>query len=113
MVVVIVLVDRGSSYIIIGSRDITMPSTYRILSIIIIITYLPYLIECLRVTELVTERLFTVCSTHSCYHTVVSVVMGLLGLRSTSFRSVLALAVQSVLTGSSPLQLVSGGGVDE
>ena len=113
MFVILFVVSRDN-LIIPWCRDKTIPNTYRILSIIIIITYLPYLIECLRMTVWVLPiGWFTVCSTHSCYHTVVSVVTGLLRLRSTSFRSVLALAVQSVLTGFSPLQLVSGGGVDE
>jgi len=50
----IVLVDRGGSNVVVGSRDKTMPSTYCILRIGVIITIATYLIKGTGVTELIT-----------------------------------------------------------
>ena len=79
---------------------------------------IPIIIECLLLQFIVCTnrspyvgRLFTVGSTHSCYHTVVSVVQDSPDPFGVSASR--GLRVVSVLTGFSPLQLVSSGEVDE
>jgi hypothetical protein len=70
----VVLVDGGGSNVVVGSRNITFPSTYRILRIVVVVsyTYLLTFILCLRITELTTYWLITMCSTHYAYSSISS-----------------------------------------